>query len=1037
MRKVTTLFCACLSALGVYGQQSNLWTPVSETTAGARIFETKTRPAAFKLFRLDEKAIQKSLQGAPLETVRSAGASAFTLSIPNADGDMELFRVVEAPVMEPQLSARHPEIKSYAGQGITVPGSYLRFSVSPIGFHAMVLSVDRPTYYISPANKKAAVYMVAARTDMQNVQRSFECLTRDLKKDIPAISLNGPQLRNADDAKLRTFRLAIAASGEFSQFWLDGTEADDNARRAKVLAAQNMLITRCNGIFEKDFSMRVNIIANNTDIIYLDATTDPWPGAGLNAQTQLTIDAEIGNGNYDVGHLVTIGGNNGNAGCVGCVCNNPNKGSGFTSLAGSNWNDDLFVIDFLPHEIGHQFDGAHTFSHGSEAPSPVQVEPGSGTTIMGYAGITGPVTDVAAHSHDNFHAASIQEVTDYIKAAGCAAVSNTGNNIPTANAGSDYTIPFSTPFKLTGSGADADGEDALNFVWEQMDVANAFGMRPSATQTAGPVFRCFSPTTSTSRTFPALASILDGTNGNTWEVLPSVGRSLNFRFTVRDNRAGGGGNRSDDMVVTVNGSVGPFAVTAPNSATTWCPGNQTVTWSVNGSNTLAANVNILLSYDGGNSFPVTLSANTPNDGSEAVNIPCTFSNTARIKVEAVGNIFFDISNANFMVGDNTKPTFTVPANVVLSKDASCNYNAAPTVTGDVSDEADNCSSGFNATYADATGVGSCPDETIITRTWTLTDGCGNSTVKVQTITIKDVTPPTFTAPANTIIYKDANCNYNANPSITGDVTDEADNCDNTLNATYADAVTPGSCIGEEIITRTWTLTDDCGNSISKVQTITAKDNTPPVISNASASPASLWPPNHRMVLVNIGYSLTDNCSPPSAITSSLIVSSNEPVNGNGDGNTTPDWIVVDNHTVWLRAERAGPRNSRVYTITINATDDCGNAAIPVNVQVRVEHDRGNSRQMMDVLTEAEPTELIASANPNPTQNSFSLFVYAPGEEPVSLMVTDMLGRVIERRQIASSGTVVIGSDYRPGMYVVSVVQGKLRKDLKLMKTAGK
>ncbi len=334
--------------------------------------------------------------------------------------------------------------------------------------------------------------------------------------------------------------------------------------------------------------------------------------------------------------------------------------------------------------------GNHTFSHASEGPTIAQVEPGSGTTIMGYAGITGATTDVASHSHDNFHAISIKQITDYIKATSCDVETGISNNVPSAGAGGDFTIPISTPFKLTGSGSDADGGDVLSFVWEQMDVATTFGAQPTTTATSGPVFRCFPPTTSTSRTFPGLASILDGTNGNTWERLPSVGRTMNFRMTVRDNHPGGGQNNFDDMIVTVSGTAGPFGVTSPNTNVTWCPGTHTVTWSVNGSETLSANINILLSTDGGNTFPTVLVANTPNDGTQDVTISCTYSTMARIKIESVGNIFFDISNANFTISDNTAPIFTAPSNIIIFKDADCNYDASTGITGDVTDEADNC-----------------------------------------------------------------------------------------------------------------------------------------------------------------------------------------------------------------------------------------------------------------------------------------------------------------------------------------------------------
>ena len=145
----------------------------------------------------------------------------------------------------------------------------------------------------------------------------------------------------------------------------------------------------------------------------------------------------------------------------------------------------------------------------------------------------------------------------------------------------------------------------------------------------------------------------------------------------------------------------------------------------------------------------------------------------------------------------------------------------------MTDESDNCDNTLNATYSDVVANGSCVGEQIITRMWSLTDDCGNTTTHVQVITASDNTAPSFTAPADITIYKDASCGYDASTVITGDVTDESDNCDNTLNATYSDVVANGSCVGEQIITRTWSLTDDCGNTTTHVQVITARDNTVP------------------------------------------------------------------------------------------------------------------------------------------------------------------------------------------------------------------
>jgi hypothetical protein len=674
MKRSHLILCFCLGLYALSNGQSALWTPINESSINKNLFINRDKPAKYKLYKLQEQSLIDASKLAPSEKQSSVILSGTVISFPDASGALQRFRIVESPVMDPTLSAKYPDIKSYSGKGIDNSRLNIRFSVSASGLFATITSTDHNTQYIDVLDKKDKYYMVVDKKSLG--KNSFQCLTTD-----PGLqSLEIRAAVNADDGKLRTYRLALCTTGEFSAHWLDGTETTDAQRKAKVLAALNNTVTATNAIYERDFGVRMVLVPNNDAVIYLNASSDPFTTSGSwNSQTQSTCDGVIGSANYDIGHMVTKAGNNGNAGCIGCVCTNSSKGRGWTAY--SDPSSVYFVVDYLTHEMGHQFGGNHTFSFSDEN-TIAQVEPGSGSTIMGYAGITGS-TDVQAHSDAYFHAVTIQQVTTYIQSgggSGCDVETITGNIIPIANAGADFTIPRSTPFELTGTGTDGDAGDVLSYCWEQMNVIGSAQSFPSATATAGPVFRSFSPSGSTKRTFPAISSILSGTNVNTWEVLPSVARTLNFRFTVQDNRAGGGGNQSDDMAVVISGTTGPFSVTSPNTIVTWGAGtNQTVTWSVNGTNGSPINcteVSISISTDGGLNF-TTLIANTANDGSETITVPNTTGTTNRIKVAAVGNIFFDISNTNFTIG--TPPVCGDPAGLtttgISASGATVNWNS--------------------------------------------------------------------------------------------------------------------------------------------------------------------------------------------------------------------------------------------------------------------------------------------------------------------------------------------------------------------------
>ncbi|HAX48226.1 MAG TPA: hypothetical protein DCX92_04505, partial [Bacteroidetes bacterium] len=324
--------------------------------------------------------------------------------------------------------------------------------------------------------------------------------------------------------------------------------------------------------------------------------------------------------------------------------------TGSTSPIGDPWS-----IDYVAHEMGHQFSGNHTQNNTScNANPPTAWEPGSGITIMGYAGVCSP--SLANNSIPYLHGGNLFvemiPFTQFGNGNNCPTTTNTGNNPPvlTMPTVAGFVIPISTPFSLTGSATDPDN-DPLTYSWEQTNIGPQGN--PNSPTGNAPIFRPFSPVTNGTRVFPKLSDIINNTQ-TLGERLPTYDRLLKFRMTVRDNRAGGGGISSDEVVFQATASAGPFLVTYPNTNVT-IGGIQTVTWDV--ANTTAApvscaNVKISLSTDGGNSFPTVLVASTANDGSESVTLPAIENSQARIKIEALGNIFFDMSNANFTITAN-------------------------------------------------------------------------------------------------------------------------------------------------------------------------------------------------------------------------------------------------------------------------------------------------------------------------------------------------------------------------------------------------
>ncbi|WP_433629830.1 reprolysin-like metallopeptidase [Chryseobacterium cucumeris] len=659
--KKQLLITGMLALSGIsFGQTNRLWTSCS-IKSSSPIFENMSGFKNPQLFHLNINGLKNTLERASNRLTEKSG---IIISFPNSTGKMENFKVTENSNFEPELAAKYPDIKSYIGEGLEDQASKIYFSISSLGLSSMEIYSDKSAVFIQPYTKDLSTYIIYKKSDRKDILNKFECKVLDTA---PKESLKTNANKNADDSTLRTFRLALSCTGEYASYF-GGT-------KAQALAAMNDTMTRVNAIFENDFASKMVLIANNDAIIYTDAAKDPYsPSSQMrnwNLQLMNTLSSSIGNDYFDVGHLFGRDGGGGNAGCIGCICDNnmatyedqgityPSsyKGSGYTSPANGIPSGDSFDIDFVAHEMGHQFGGNHTWSYNNQS-GLKPVEPGSGSTIMGYAGVTN--YDVQQHSDPFFHALSIEQITNTIKIKTCPIKSPIVNSIPTADAGLDYIIPKSTPFMLTGSGSDADG-DPLTYIWEEMDKGTssetAADSAAKESKKAGPIFRSWTPSGSPIRYFPTMSSILAGalkTAGTEIDVeaLPSAARTLNFRLTVRDNKTGGGANNSDDTRLTVDPAAGPFMITSQNTAVSYVKGSsQTVTWDVagttaNGVNT--ANVDILWSTDNGSTWTILMTG-TPNDGSESITIPDTLTNSGRIMIKGSHHIFFDINNANISV----------------------------------------------------------------------------------------------------------------------------------------------------------------------------------------------------------------------------------------------------------------------------------------------------------------------------------------------------------------------------------------------------
>lgn len=699
MKKFYTLLVLLTFTFSAFSQK-NYFSDLPESTVKSVPGDRFVVPSKARFTKINSAELRNFLWSLPsVSQLGGSNANAPLMILPLPNGQDAKFRVWESTVMEPGLKAKFSEIRTFTGQGVDDPRATLKMSYDPyFGFYAQVLTPNG-IFYIDPAiNLNVNFYQSYYRTDYVK-NDNYTCYAQDespFENAVGNTQASGP----CRGTSLFKYRIAIACTGEYAR----AAVGNNNPTVAQTLAKIVISLTRITGVYESELSVTFSLIDNEESIIYTNPTTDPFtnnnPGA-LIGESQNVITAAIGSGNFDIGHTFSTGG--GGLAGLGVVCNDAQKARGITGI--NRPYGDAYDIDYVSHEIGHQFGAGHTFNSsagscgGGNRSSSSAYEPGSGTTIMGYASICDN-DDLQNHSDPMFHTKSFDQISIFLSSGGaCKVATPTGNTLPviTAMSNNNMNIPILTPFTLSGAATDADG-DALTYSWEEWDLGPTTTWSGGANSTTAPLFKARIPKTTGVRTFPDIAVILANypvnpsatMGGLKGETLPNVARTMKFRFTVRDNRAGGGGvvtggdgcQVSEIFQIKTVENTGPFEVLVPNGFENYPNGSsQTIKWSVANTNVApinTQNVKITLSTDGGMTYPIVLAESTPNDGSETLTITGGPTTTARVRVEAIGNIYFDVSNNNFTISGSAAPTydFTSPSPVNIT----CNGSATASAT---------------------------------------------------------------------------------------------------------------------------------------------------------------------------------------------------------------------------------------------------------------------------------------------------------------------------------------------------------------------
>lgn len=632
--------------------------------------------------------LRQALKASPHEVNIGIGQSSQSQQIiylPYINGELKAFKLIEYDIVPAQL---RKEIKTYYGQMVEDASVNCRLTLMNGEIKA---SLKSPTASLmvekNTRSTNANAYWV-----YEAVQTLAECeVEEQIQKQIDKPTNGNTIMFNSHGTQLRTYRLALLVTNTLYTAG-GGTNALVNAYVASI-------VNNINAIFEKEIAVRFVLVSPNNPV-----SSNVFYNYGTGATNLSDIRPEVlnrfGVNNFDVGHCIRSSG--GGVANLGVVCSSTSKGGGLSGVSPSN-------ILIFAHELGHQFNAGHTFNgNGSGNCGPGNrmsshaYEPGSGNTIMSYANLCSPGSynitgGKVPYFHTHNQTTMIQHITT--RPDGCGVITNTGNAVPVITLTSALTIPKSTPFTLTGTATDGNG-DALSYTWEQYNLAtvadtgrlgntaNTSGIS-AINSTSAPLFRTFQSSNGT-RNFPNVQYVINNANNpadNIGEDLPAVSRTMKFRLTARDNKDGGGGVAFEEIVINV-ANAGPFEIITGNSSTLWFQGvNTNIKWAVNGTNIApinVSNVKISLSTDGGQTFPIILAASTPNDGSFDFNVPNITSAQARIKIEAIGNVFYDINNVDITITNNCTPeiSFISPETTLTAQSESASLNLSQVSYGE-------------------------------------------------------------------------------------------------------------------------------------------------------------------------------------------------------------------------------------------------------------------------------------------------------------------------------------------------------------------